>query len=119
MHTSTVYFIGPGGTEYYLATPIADHTSSSTTYLPVGQIAAWAAASRSWPRLSPHSRPGVGVRWLAGGQPLDDAEGEPVVLLDGERQGLHMSDWSAAEVLAAGRDAGQLDQRLGRADGPG
>src|SRR5206468_10866389 len=41
VHTSAVYFIGPGGTERYIATPMADHTSSGTAYLPAGQIAAW------------------------------------------------------------------------------
>jgi cytochrome oxidase Cu insertion factor (SCO1/SenC/PrrC family) len=41
VHTSAVYFIGPGGTERYVADPMADHTSSGTVYLPAGQIAAW------------------------------------------------------------------------------
>ena len=41
MHTSAVYFIGPGGTERYIATPMADHAGSGTAYLPAGQIAAW------------------------------------------------------------------------------
>jgi hypothetical protein len=41
VHTSAVYFIGPGGTERYLAEPMADHTSSGAAYLPAGQIAAW------------------------------------------------------------------------------
>ena len=41
VHTSTVYFIGPGGTERYLAEPMADHTSNGTAYLPACQIAAW------------------------------------------------------------------------------
>ena len=41
VHTSAVYFIGPGGTERYIATPMADHTGSGTAYLPAGQIAAW------------------------------------------------------------------------------
>jgi len=41
VHTSAVYFIGPGGTERYLATPMADHTSSGTAYLPADQITAW------------------------------------------------------------------------------
>ena len=31
----------PGGTERYLATPMADHTSNGTAYLPADQIAAW------------------------------------------------------------------------------
>ena len=29
VHTSAVYFIGPGGTERYVAVPMADHTSSA------------------------------------------------------------------------------------------
>ena len=41
VHTSAVYFIGPGGTERYVADPMADHTSSGTAYLPASQIAAW------------------------------------------------------------------------------
>ena len=41
VHTSAVYFIGPGGTERYLAEPMADHTSGGAAYLPAGQIAAW------------------------------------------------------------------------------
>ena len=40
VHTSAVYFIGPGGTERYLAEPMADHTSSGAAYLPAGRIAA-------------------------------------------------------------------------------
>jgi cytochrome oxidase Cu insertion factor (SCO1/SenC/PrrC family) len=41
VHTSAVYFIGPGGTERYVADPMVDHTSSGTAYLPAGQITAW------------------------------------------------------------------------------
>ena len=41
VHTSVIYFIGPGGTERYVATPMADHTSSGTSYLPASQITAW------------------------------------------------------------------------------
>jgi len=41
VHTSAVYFIGPGGTERYVAAPMADHTSSGRAYLPAAQIAAW------------------------------------------------------------------------------
>ncbi len=41
VHTSVVYFIGPGGAERYVAAPMADHTSSGAAYLPAGQIAAW------------------------------------------------------------------------------
>ncbi len=58
------------------------------------------------------------MRWLAGGQPFDDAELEPVMVFDGERQGLHVPDRAAPEVLAADRDAGQLDQRLRGAGRP-
>jgi cytochrome oxidase Cu insertion factor (SCO1/SenC/PrrC family) len=41
VHTSAVYFIGPRGTERYVADPMVDHTSNGTAYLPAGQIAAW------------------------------------------------------------------------------
>jgi len=41
VHTSVTYFIGPGGTERYVATPMADHTSSGAAYLPASQITAW------------------------------------------------------------------------------
>ncbi len=41
VHTSAVYFIGPGGTERYVAAPMADHTSTGTAYLPASQITAW------------------------------------------------------------------------------
>ncbi len=41
VHTSVIYFIGPGGTERYVAAPMADHTSSGASYLPAGQITAW------------------------------------------------------------------------------
>ncbi len=41
VHPSAVYFIGPGGTERYVAAPMADHTSSGRAYLPAAQIAAW------------------------------------------------------------------------------
>jgi len=41
VHTSAIYFIGPGGTERYLASPMADHASNGTAYLPAGQISAW------------------------------------------------------------------------------
>jgi hypothetical protein len=41
VHTSVIYFIGPGGTERYIADPMADHTGSGTAYLPAGQITAW------------------------------------------------------------------------------
>jgi cytochrome oxidase Cu insertion factor (SCO1/SenC/PrrC family) len=41
VHTSAVYFIGPDGTERYIATPAADHTSGGVVYLPPGQISGW------------------------------------------------------------------------------
>jgi cytochrome oxidase Cu insertion factor (SCO1/SenC/PrrC family) len=41
IHTSTVYFIDPRGTERYVAVPMADHTASGASYLPPGQIASW------------------------------------------------------------------------------
>ena len=40
-HTSAVYFIDPAGHERFVAAPMADHTSSGTSYLPAGQITAW------------------------------------------------------------------------------
>jgi cytochrome oxidase Cu insertion factor (SCO1/SenC/PrrC family) len=41
VHTSAVYFIDPAGRERFVAAPMADHTSSGTSYLPAGQLAAW------------------------------------------------------------------------------
>ncbi len=41
VHTSIVYFIGPDGTERYVAAPMVDHTGSGTAYLPAGQITDW------------------------------------------------------------------------------
>jgi cytochrome oxidase Cu insertion factor (SCO1/SenC/PrrC family) len=41
VHTSVMYFIGPDGSERYLALPMVDHTASGTAYLPSGQITAW------------------------------------------------------------------------------
>jgi cytochrome oxidase Cu insertion factor (SCO1/SenC/PrrC family) len=49
VHTSAVYFIGPRGTERYLASPqvgytkprFAYHTKNETGYLPAGQLADW------------------------------------------------------------------------------
>ena len=43
IHTSSVYFIDARGAERYLATPMADHKTNGTSYLPPGQIAAWAS----------------------------------------------------------------------------
>jgi cytochrome oxidase Cu insertion factor (SCO1/SenC/PrrC family) len=39
--TSAVYFIGPDGTERYIATPAVGHTSGGAAYLPPGQISGW------------------------------------------------------------------------------
>jgi protein SCO1/2 len=41
IHTSVIYFIGPGGTERYVASPMADYTKSGSAYLPAGQLADW------------------------------------------------------------------------------
>jgi cytochrome oxidase Cu insertion factor (SCO1/SenC/PrrC family) len=41
VHTSAVYFIGPGGAERYTAVPAADHTSDGAAYLSAGQISRW------------------------------------------------------------------------------
>lgn len=41
VHTSAVYFIGPNGTERYLASPQVDHTASGSAFLPVDQMVAW------------------------------------------------------------------------------
>jgi cytochrome oxidase Cu insertion factor (SCO1/SenC/PrrC family) len=41
VHTSAVYFIDPAGRERFVAEPMADHTSSGTSYLPAGQITDW------------------------------------------------------------------------------
>jgi protein SCO1/2 len=41
IHTSVIYFIGPGGTERYVASPVADYTKSGSAYLPAGQLADW------------------------------------------------------------------------------
>jgi hypothetical protein len=59
------------------------------------------------------------ARSAARRQPFDKAELEPVMVFDGERQGPHVPGRTAPEVLAADRDAGQLDQRLRRAGRPG
>ncbi len=41
VHTSAVYFIDPAGRERFVAAPMADHTSSGSSYLPAGQISGW------------------------------------------------------------------------------
>jgi cytochrome oxidase Cu insertion factor (SCO1/SenC/PrrC family) len=38
VHTSTVYFISPNGTEEFEAQPTDDHTANGGSYLPAGQI---------------------------------------------------------------------------------
>ena len=40
VHTATLYFITPGGTERYTATPVATHTGGAAS-LPSGQISGW------------------------------------------------------------------------------
>ena len=42
VHTSALYFIDPQGREAFLASPMVDHTSNGTAYLPARQIAQWA-----------------------------------------------------------------------------
>lgn len=42
IHSSLVYFIDPRGRERFLASPMADHTASGSSYLPAGQLASWA-----------------------------------------------------------------------------
>src|SRR5712691_5310567 len=51
---------------------------------------------------------------LSGGQPLDDAQLEPVMAFDGEPQGLNVPDRPTAEMLSLSRDADHLDQGLRR-----
>jgi putative membrane protein len=41
VHTSVMYFIGPDGSERYIAVPMDDHTTAGTAFLPPGQITAW------------------------------------------------------------------------------
>lgn len=41
IHTSVVYFIDPQGRERFLATPMVDHASTGSSYLPADQLAAW------------------------------------------------------------------------------
>lgn len=41
IHSSLVFFIGPGGKERYLAAPVDDHTKSGRAYLPTPQLSAW------------------------------------------------------------------------------
>jgi cytochrome oxidase Cu insertion factor (SCO1/SenC/PrrC family) len=41
IHSSVMYFIDPSGQERYVASPMADHTSAGTSFVPAGQLAAW------------------------------------------------------------------------------
>ena len=41
MHTADIFFIGPHGTERYIADPVPDRTASGAAYLPAGQISGW------------------------------------------------------------------------------
>ncbi len=41
VHTSVVYFIDPSGKERFAASPMVDHTSNGTAYLPIAQQADW------------------------------------------------------------------------------
>jgi cytochrome oxidase Cu insertion factor (SCO1/SenC/PrrC family) len=41
VHSSVVYFIDPSGRERFIASPMVDHTSSGSSFLPADQIAAW------------------------------------------------------------------------------
>ena len=41
LHSSDMYFIDRQGRERYLASPMVDHTSAGSSYLPAGQITAW------------------------------------------------------------------------------
>src|SRR6266511_1935122 len=61
----------------------------------------------------------VGGGRLAGRQPLDDPQLEPVVALELESLGAYLLDRAASKVLAAKRDGDQLQQPLDRTDRPG
>ena len=41
VHTSAIYFIDRAGRERFVASPMADHTASGTSFLPAGQLPAW------------------------------------------------------------------------------
>lgn len=41
VHTSVVYFIDPRGRERFAASPMVDHTSNGTSYLPLAEQADW------------------------------------------------------------------------------
>jgi cytochrome oxidase Cu insertion factor (SCO1/SenC/PrrC family) len=40
-HTSAIYFISDSGTESYVTSPMVDHTSNGTAYLPLSQVQSW------------------------------------------------------------------------------
>jgi cytochrome oxidase Cu insertion factor (SCO1/SenC/PrrC family) len=41
IHSSQTYFIDPQGRERFLASPMADHAASGSSYLPADQLASW------------------------------------------------------------------------------
>lgn len=41
VHSSIIYFIGPGGRERFIAAPTDDHSKSGIAYLPAGDLSAW------------------------------------------------------------------------------
>ncbi len=41
IHTSVVFFIGPGGRERYVAWPTVDHRTNGAAYLPGAQLTSW------------------------------------------------------------------------------
>jgi cytochrome oxidase Cu insertion factor (SCO1/SenC/PrrC family) len=41
IHTSALYFIDAKGTERFIASPMVDHTSNGTAYLPLAQVSDW------------------------------------------------------------------------------
>src|SRR5712691_10785531 len=96
----------------------ADATISATRTPPESRTQPRGAPVRG--RATPRTTAGalraccqrIVVLWLAGCQPLDDAQLEPVVVIDSEPQLLHVPDRAAPEVLSLSRDAYHLDQRL-------
>lgn len=41
VHSSVMYFIDPKGQQRYLASPMVDHTSGGSSFMPANQLAAW------------------------------------------------------------------------------
>lgn len=41
IHSSVMYLIDPKDRERFLASSMADHTASGSSYLPAGQLSAW------------------------------------------------------------------------------